>query len=225
LVLTFGAYLPGFILRAQAKGRPLSTDSEERRFVVSSLKDAMATNGDALKGFWFGYALGAQLETLEGAAQLRDWVVWQEGGVDWWAHAWLPLVAAACSSKLDVSRLEEVQPASGRRREVELKDGGRRYSQLAGAAPATPKPQSPPTTAAAAALVARLEATRAELRALYGKYVYEKTASEVEDILKHFSGREDELLGKVKAKYLGGNKGKGGSASRPGSSSTWTSIE
>ena len=80
-----------FVLRAQAKGAPLATDAAECEFVVQSLRRALSSNADALRGFWFGYALGAQLKTPAGVAMLRDWVV-HRGGPSWWAEAWEPLV-------------------------------------------------------------------------------------------------------------------------------------
>lgn len=82
-----------FLLRAQSKGEPMAIDDAECAFVVTSLKAAMRSNAAALKGFWFGYALEAQLKSAEGRAALRRWVV-EHGGAHWWASNWAPLVRA-----------------------------------------------------------------------------------------------------------------------------------
>ena len=80
-----------FLLRALGKGLPLGTDSEERAFVVKSLESALKTNIGALRGFWFGYAFGAQLETAAGVAALKGWVE-EHGKAGWWEEDWEPLM-------------------------------------------------------------------------------------------------------------------------------------
>jgi len=85
-----------FLLRALAKGEPLQTDDAERTFVVNSLRRSMLTNADALRGFWFGYAMEAQLKSTEGVAALRAWVC-KHGGQPWWELAWVPLVQASAT--------------------------------------------------------------------------------------------------------------------------------
>jgi hypothetical protein len=85
-----------FLLRASERGKPLKTDAAESAFVVNSLKSSMQSNADALKGFWFGYALDAQLKTCEGVIALREWVC-KHGGEDWWRSDWDPLVRACAN--------------------------------------------------------------------------------------------------------------------------------
>jgi len=80
-----------FLLRALGKGRPLDTDSEERAFVVKSLESALKTNIGALRGFWFGYAFGSQLETAAGMAALKGWVE-EHGKAGWWEEDWESLM-------------------------------------------------------------------------------------------------------------------------------------
>jgi hypothetical protein len=80
-----------FVLRASAKGAPLQTDPAELAFVVASLRTALRSNRDALRGFWFGYALDTQLKSAEGVAALRGWVC-EHGGQVWWEQQWVPLV-------------------------------------------------------------------------------------------------------------------------------------
>ena len=43
-----------FLLRAEAEGAPLGIDDEECAFVAASLRKALHTNADALRGFWLG---------------------------------------------------------------------------------------------------------------------------------------------------------------------------
>jgi hypothetical protein len=93
-----------FLLRAQAKGEPLSTDATECQFVVASLKAALRSNADALRSFWFLYALEKQLKTAEGVAALRDWVV-AHGGETWWEADWVPLVRATAGSSYEAAGL------------------------------------------------------------------------------------------------------------------------
>jgi hypothetical protein len=81
-----------FLLRARAKGAPLTVDAAERRSVVESLRAAMRTNGDALRGFWFRYVLEAQLESRGGVEALEKWVCELPEGAAWWEADWKPLV-------------------------------------------------------------------------------------------------------------------------------------
>jgi hypothetical protein len=85
-----------FVLRALAKGQPLQTDAAERDFVLQSLRAALASNADTLRGFWFGYALEAQLKSADGVASLRSWVC-EHGSTAWWEESWVPLVRACAS--------------------------------------------------------------------------------------------------------------------------------
>eukprot|EP00966_Prymnesium_polylepis_P100858 2335890-Prymnesium_polylepis.1 len=71
----------------------MATDAAECAFVIESLRTALRANGDALRGFWFGYALDAQLKSAEGVDALRAWVS-EHGGQAWWEEAWVPLVRA-----------------------------------------------------------------------------------------------------------------------------------
>jgi hypothetical protein len=83
-----------FLLRAESKGAPMTTDAAELAFVVRSLREALTTNGAALATFWFGYVLEAQLKTADGVAALRRWVS-AHADAAWWADAWEPLVLKA----------------------------------------------------------------------------------------------------------------------------------
>ena len=88
-----------FVLRSITKGTPLQTDAAERAFVISSLKAAFTTNADALKGFWFGYALESSLQSAAALQALHDWVCEHGGaggasGPDWWKSDWVPMVKA-----------------------------------------------------------------------------------------------------------------------------------
>jgi hypothetical protein len=56
-----------------------------------SLRHALAVNAAALKGFWLGYTLKAQMKDAKGIAALRAWVE-KHGGPTWWAEQWEPLV-------------------------------------------------------------------------------------------------------------------------------------
>jgi len=85
-----------FLLRAQAKGQPLATDEAELQFVVHSLRAALRANGEALGGFWFGYALEAQLKSAAGLSALKAWVC-EHGDPDWWETDWVPLVQLSAS--------------------------------------------------------------------------------------------------------------------------------
>ena len=84
-----------FVLRAEAKGEPMTLDKAETEFVVRSLKAAMQSNASALRGFWFGYALEKQLQSAEGIAALHGWVLKHGGTAGWWEADWAPLVQAA----------------------------------------------------------------------------------------------------------------------------------
>ena len=91
-----------FLLRAQGQGQPMASDAEETAFVVSSLKAAMRSNAEALRGFWFSHALEKQLRSAEGVAALRAWVV-QHGGSAWWYEDWAPLVQASAAATAGAS--------------------------------------------------------------------------------------------------------------------------
>lgn len=80
-----------FLLRAKAKGEPLTYDAAECAFIVESLRTALRTNAGALGGFWLGYTLKVQLQDPEGVAALREWVE-THGGPAWWDEQWAPLV-------------------------------------------------------------------------------------------------------------------------------------
>lgn len=81
-----------FWLRAEAAGRPHTHDPAELAFVVASLRTALRSNAEALRGFWLGYTLKAQLADAKGLHQLRRWVE-AHGGTGWWAEQWLPLLS------------------------------------------------------------------------------------------------------------------------------------
>jgi hypothetical protein len=87
-----------FVLRASGKGQPLQTDDAECAFVIESLKAAMKSNSDALRGFWFGYALDAHLHDATSLTVLRTWVC-EHGGEAWWRASWEPLVRACADEK------------------------------------------------------------------------------------------------------------------------------
>jgi len=85
-----------FFLRAETNGEPLSYDAEECAFIVESLRRALCTNAKALREFWFGYTLKAQLKDSNGIAALNAWVT-KYGGPTWWEEQWLPLVEACAA--------------------------------------------------------------------------------------------------------------------------------
>lgn len=80
-----------FLLRAAAKGKPLSYDAAECAFIVKSLRSALKTNAETLGAFWLGYTLKANMQDELGVYQLRDWVE-KHGGPTWWEEQWAPLV-------------------------------------------------------------------------------------------------------------------------------------
>jgi hypothetical protein len=80
-----------FLLRAEAKGKPLTCDPAECAFIVQSLRKALETNSDGLGGFFFGYTLKEQLQDSKGVSALRAWVD-KNGGLGWWEEQWEPLV-------------------------------------------------------------------------------------------------------------------------------------
>ena len=65
-------------------------------------------------------------------------------------------------------------------------------------------------------------AVLAELRAIYAEHVPEKSAAEVEVILRKFAGREATLLGKVRAKYVDVDDGEEVSQAQDSSAGTLT---
>lgn len=86
-----------FVLRGEARGEPFACDPAECAFVVESLRGALRTNFDALRDFWFGYTLKAQLQDSDGVAALHAWVT-KHGGPTWWGEQWEPLVRACAAS-------------------------------------------------------------------------------------------------------------------------------
>lgn len=114
-----------FLLRAQAKGTPLQVDAAECAFVVSTLRTTLRTNADALRAFWFGYALEAQLGSAEGLSALRQWVC-EHGGQAWWEEQWVPL-ARACVTGSAVAALAaspSTAASSAPKRLVDRRSGG-----------------------------------------------------------------------------------------------------
>lgn len=105
-----------FLLRAEAKGKPLTCDPAESAFVVQSLRKALETNSDGLGAFFFGYTLKEHLQDSKGVGALRAWVD-KNGGPAWWDERWEPLVRKSaapgalqeCADKKDGKRPQEVE--------------------------------------------------------------------------------------------------------------------
>ena len=86
-----------FLLRAEATGEPLNVDDTECACIVESLRSALRTNADALRAFWFGYTLKAQMKDAKGVAALKAWVD-KNGGPTWWEVQWEPIVRSCAAS-------------------------------------------------------------------------------------------------------------------------------